>query len=433
MPFKLDRPYGSLLTYSLLTTWLLCSPAPAAWAAGYGVYDTRTLALGGAGVALGDYNTGHFYNPALSAFHDGHEDRTRDGLHSFQLLLASLSKGARTAAEALDDDLEGQLSGAVDSLNETPTPETARLGIEAARELERAMLDLRGENVDVEAQLGYSISLPADREGGAFFIGSRLIGEGRADIEAADLDLLQDYVEALEFIESGGTQGEPHPELYNDEGRLIDPSEQTLSTAEGAAALVSEIGVNAAKEFHLWRQPLSLGLSPKAVYLRVFDESWETVDGEFDSTGEDETEVYFNLDLGLATTFAEVFRVGLAFKDLRRKTLMTAQGREITLEPRSRLGLAYLGEKWRVGLDADLAKTARLHRDASRQDLSLGLEYQVVQGLQLRAGYSHDLEGSVDDKITAGLGWRLGRFALELAYSTGSDSQGAGLHLGWAH
>jgi len=406
---------------------------PFAWGSAYGIYDTRTLSLGGTAVALGDFNTGHFYNPALTAFHDGHEDRTQDGLHSFQLLISNLSKGARTAAEAVDDDLEGELSNAIDNLNDVPTPEAARAGINAARNLENAMRDLRGENVDVAAQTGYSISLPADREGGVFFIGTRLIGEGVADIRDDDLDLVQDYVEALEFIESSGSQGQAHPELFNDEDRLIDPSAHIQSSAAGTAVLITEIGVSAAKEFHLWHQPLSFGISPKAVYLRVFDENWEVVGGEFDSNGEDVTDLYFNLDLGVATTFAEVFRVGLAFKDLRRKTLVTAEGREITLEPRSRLGLAYVGERWSIGLDADLAKTARLQRDASRQDISMGVEYQVLRGVKLRAGYNHDLEGSVDDKISAGLGWRLGRLALDLAYSGGSDSEGFGLHLGWAH
>jgi hypothetical protein len=426
-PLNLCRLYSRLLGLCLVGT------VPLAWSGGYGVYDTRTLALGGTGVAMGDFNTGHFYNPALTAFHNGHEDRTQDGLHSFQLLVTSLSDGARTATEAIDDDLEGQLTQAIDQLNAAPTPQTARAGIDAANNLEHAMRDLRGEKIDTEAQLGYSISLPADREGGAFFIGTRLIGEGQADIQNEDLDLLQDYVEALEFIESNGNLGEPHPELYDAEGRLIDPSAQSLSTADGTAALVSEFGLSAAKEFHLWRQPLSLGLSPKAVYLRVFDENWSAAEDEFDSSGDDVTDLYFNLDLGVATTFAEVFRVGLALKDLRRMTLVTALGREVTLEPRTRLGLAYLGEHWRVGMDADLSKTARLRRDASRQDLSFGLEYQTLKGLQLRAGYSHDLEGSVDDKISAGLGWRLGRFALDLAYSSGSDSEGVGLHLGWAH
>jgi hypothetical protein len=404
-----------------------------AWGSGYGIYDTRTLALGGTGVALGDINAGHFYNPALTAFHDGHEDRTRDGLHSLQLLLADLSSGARTAAEAIDEDLEGRLSNAIDALNDVPTAEAARAGISAARDLERAMRELRGENIQLDAHMGYSLSIPADREGGAFFLGSRLLAEGTSNVSDADFELLDDYVEALEFIESGGSVGQRHDELYDGNGRLIDPSERIESSATGAAALVTEIGVSAAWEVSIFGQPVSLGAAPKAVYLRVFNESWQVVNGEFESNGEQESDLYLNLDLGAVVTFAEKFRVGLAVKDLRRKTLYTPDGAAVFLEPRSRLGLAYVGDRWSLGLDADLAKSTGLRRVTPRQDVSLGVEYRVLDGFHLRAGYRHDLEGISGDQISTGLGWRLGRFALDLAYGSGSDTEGAGLHLGWRH
>lgn len=416
----------------MVPVWALIVGSSPAWGGGYGVYDTRTLSLGGTGVALGDINSGHFYNPALTAFHDGHEDRTRDGLHSFQVVVANLSEGADTAIDALDDDLEDRLSAAIDTLNNVPTPETARLGIAAARDLESVMRDLKDEIVDGEASVNYSISLPADREGGAFFIGTRLVAEGISDIREADLELLQDYVEALQFIESGGTLGQDHLELRDGEGRFIDPSSQISSSATGTAALISEIGVSMAKEFTLWRQPVSFGAAPKAVYLRVFDDRWQTVNDEFDSSGEEESELYFNLDLGVAATVAEAFRVGLAVKDLRRQTLVTPEGHSVTLESRSRLGLAYLSEVWRVGFDLDLAKTANLRGDGARQDMALGVEYSLLDQLQLRAGYRHDLEDSVADQFTFGCGWRPGRLALDLAYS-GGDNRGLGLHLGWAH
>ena len=194
---------------------LLISLSKLASADTYGVFDARSLALGSTGVALG-----HFYNPALTAFHQGHEDRTRDGSHSFHTVLAALSDGARTAADAIADDLEKRLSTAIDNLNNAPTPETARAGISAARDLENTMRDLDGQNINADGYLGYSISVPGDREGGAFFVGSRLIGRGISAINSADFELLQDYVEALEFVESGGTRGEEHPKLYNDDQLL---------------------------------------------------------------------------------------------------------------------------------------------------------------------------------------------------------------------
>lgn len=406
----------------------LSSPA---YTDGYGIFDSRGLALGGAGVAIGNADSGHFYNPALTAFHQGHEDRTRDGSHSLHVILAAVSDGAQTAADAITDDLEARLSNAIDDLNDVPTPATARAGIQAAQDLEKAMRHLDGKNINADGYLGYSISVPGDMEGGAFFVGSRLIGRGIANIESADFQLMQDYVEALEFIESGGTRGQEHPELRDAQGRFTDPSKNIQSSARGTGLLVSELGISAAKQYAIWGHSVAFGAAPKAVYLRIFDESWQVVDGEFTSLGENRTEVYFNLDLGAAVTLAEHWRVALAIKDVRSKTVWTETGDRIQLQPRPRLGLAYVSDALDVGLDVDLDQTPDPQDLTSRQDISLGIEYRLST-LALRLGYRHDLESSVGDQVSAGLGWRIHSLLLDVAYIQGDAGEGAGLRLGWA-
>lgn len=406
----------------------LSSPA---YTDGYGIFDSRGLALGGAGVAIGNADSGHFYNPALTAFHQGHEDRTRDGSHSLHVVLAAVSDGAQTAADAITDDLEARLSNAIDDLNDVPTPATARAGIQAAQDLEKAMRHLDGKNINADGYLGYSISVPGDMEGGAFFVGSRLIGRGIANIESADFQLMQDYVEALEFIESGGTRGQEHPKLRDAQGRFTDPSKNIQSSASGTGLLVSELGISAAKQYAIWGHSVAFGAAPKAVYLRIFDESWQVVDGEFTSLGENRTEVYFNLDLGAAVTLAEHWRVALAIKDVRSKTVWTETGDRIQLQPRPRLGLAYVSDALDVGLDVDLDQTPDPQDLTSRQDISLGIEYRLST-LALRLGYRHDLESSVGDQVSAGLGWRIHSLLLDVAYIQGDAGEGAGLRLGWA-
>lgn len=420
--------------FSRLIITLLAAHMASAAADSYGVFDARTLALGGTGVALGNIDTGHFYNPALTAFHTGHEDRTRDGSHSVHLVVAALSDGARIAADTIDDDLEGRLSDAIDAINAAPdSPAAARAGISAAQELERAMRDLDGENISADGYLGYSVSLPGDSEGGAFFAGTRMIGRGLSQIATADFDLLEDYVEALEFVESGGTRGEPHPGLRDGTGNFLDPSLCIQSSASGVGLLLSEIGVSAAKQYTLRGQDVALGIAPKVVHLRVFNESWRVVNGEFESAGEDFTEFYFNLDLGAAVTLADHWRVGLALKDLRSKTVFTELGEPIELQHRARLGLAYIGEQLDIGLDADLDKTADPRGIAQRQDVSLGMEYRLPIRLALRLGYRHDLESSVGDQLSAGVGWYTNSVLLDLSYIQGDGGKGGALRLGWAY
>ena len=59
------------------------------------------------------------------------------------------------------------------------------------------------------------------------------------------------------------------------------------------------------------------------------------------------------------------------------------------------------------------------------------MEYRLST-LALRLGYRHDLEGSVGDQFSAGLGWRVHRLLMDITYVQGDDGEGGGLRLGWA-
>lgn len=394
-------------------------------ASSYGVFDARALSMAGTAVAVGDVNQAHHYNPSLIAFHEGHEDRTQDGRHSLALVANRISDGAQAAAEAIADDLEGDLSRAIDQLNDVPTTQAAQVGIEAARGLEQAMHDLNDKVIEADGYVGYSITLPADGEGGAFFVGSRILGIGSSSISESDFDLLDDYLEALQYIATEGAEGAPHPELFNEQNRLYNPSSRIESSASGIGIVQTELGVSGAKQWQLWGVPVALGMAPKLVHLQSYGESWRTVEGEFDSNSFDARSFYLNMDVGATVVFAERYRVALAVKDLRSKSFTVAPDRRVRLQPRTRLGLAYDHPKLRLGLDLDLSKHANPQTQVDQQKISVGAEYQPLQMLKLRLGYQHDLEQQSDDRSTVGLGFKLGRVSSELAYSHGESGNGA--------
>lgn len=400
-------------------------------ASNYGIYEARALSMGGTAVGIGDINQAHHYNPSLIALHEGHEDRTQDGRHSVAFVASRVSDGARTAAEAITDDLEGRLSRAINQLNDVPTTEAANAGIRAAHDLEQAMHDLDGKEIDADAYIGYAITLPADGEGGAFFVGTRLIGAGASSIEASDYELLEDYVEALQYIATEGAEGEAHPELFNEENRLYDPSSRIVSSASGTGIALTEIGISGAKQWLLWGLPVAVGAAPKLVQLRSYSESWRVVEGSFDATSAEERALYFNIDLGVTAVLKERYRVALAVKDLRERSFIAAAGRRVELQPRTRLGLAYVHPKVSVGLDADLNKNKNLHTLTQQQIISVGVEYVPLHQLKLRLGYQYDLEEWGDNRIGAGVGWQLGRVAMELAYSDGETGSGAALQFSY--
>lgn len=422
MPIARRNANVSLLLSSLCL-------AASTHAASYGVYDARALGMAGTAVGVGDVNQAHHYNPSLIAFHKGHEDRTQDGRHTVAIVAGNVSAGAQSAAEALTDDLEGRLSRAIDRLNDVPTQDAAVIGLDAAQDLERAMRRLKEEDVNADGYVGYSVTLPADGEGGAFFIGSRLIGAGASTIEESDFELLDDYKEALQYIATEGAEGEAHPELFNEQNRLYNPSNRILSSASGTGIVQMELGVSAAKQWALWDVPVAVGIAPKLVQLHSYGESWRIVEGDFDSHSVKTSATYFNMDMGVTAELAQHYRVALAVKDLRERTFYGAGGRRVQLQPRARLGFAYAHTTVRVGLDMDLHKNDNLHTLAQQQLVSLGVEYEPVQQLKLRLGYQHDLEGLNHDRIAAGISWKVARFATELAYIDGISGSGAALQL----
>lgn len=405
--------------------------APAVQASAYSVADARAQALAGTAIALGNPQQGFLYNPALLAMHDRDEDESQDGRYSGVLLLGAYSDGAETAVQAIDDDLEGQLSEAIAQLNQATTAESARAALATVVELGEAMRALQTQDIFTNLFTGFSVSEPGMAEGGAFFAGAYLIGAGRANIDPDDLDTLDDYVEALTFIESGGTQGQQHPELLDGNGNFIDPGNDVLSSADAAALIITEVGMAAAKKLDLWGQDIALGLAPKMVYVRGYNEQWGVDDGDFENDSDREYSLHFNADLGLLWSIKNHWRVGLSVRDSIAKSWDTSLGQSFKLRPRPQLGLAYWGETVRAGLDFDLDKRTLLQRGVSARELNAGLEVRVWRQLELRVGYSNDLEDTLGESYTGGLGLRLGRFGCELSYVNGEFSEGAALQFSY--
>lgn len=399
----------------------------------FGVYDARTQALGGTAVALAGPDQGHFYNPALTAMHSGDEDDTQDGRYSFTVLTDGISDGAQTAVDAITDDLEGQLSTAINNLNADSDVNTARAAITAARELDRSMRELEQQDINANVYVGFSITEPGDKEGGAFFLSSRLLAAGNSNIEQADLDLLEDYLEALSFIESFGTEGRQHPELLDGNGQFINPSDDIQSSADATALLITEMGVSGAKQFELWGQDLAFGVAPKIVQLRSYDERWGIKAGEFNNASDEETRLFANLDLGILWSFRDRYRVGLSVKDVLNQEWQTELGQTFNVSAKSRLGLAYWGKYVRFGVDADLNKSNYINSDLPVQEVSVGLEWQLFSSLALRAGYHQDLEETLGASTSGGIALKLRGMAMELSVVSGDEEVGAALQFSYYH
>jgi hypothetical protein len=422
------------------------------FAISYGIYDARALAMGGSAAAIGTHAQAAFYNPALLAFHDEEEEAGRDGRVYLPSLVVQISEATETALEAMDDNLDTQLSNAVDTFNAAPSLEGAAQIAASAQELSDALDDIANQDLNLEGFIGINISEPSKREGGQFYFGTRLIGGGLANVTETDSALLDDYIDAMNQIAAGvdpATVATQYPQLINANGQLIDPTGTLTSNADVSALAISEWGMALAKQFE-WRDyRIAVGITPKLMRVDAFrdtadfndrlDSVEDGVDGLSDTQS---THITLNADFGVAAIIKEHYRVSLTLKDAFEKSFTTTQEPDpvtgepapdlsVTLSSRSRLGLGYVNEKFSVGLDYDLGEAKPMANEAGTQELSLGAEYLLLDSLALRAGFRNDLTGLRDNLISGGIGYQWKRFVVDVAYVQGGDYRGGGLQLGW--
>lgn len=440
------------LTRTALITALMA--AQPALAIDYGVFDARALAMGGTTLAVGNTSQAQYYNPALLAFHSGDEDKTRDGRTYFPTLVVQATDTIDAAIDAVDEELDTKLSNAINAYNSVQSSANAASISASSNDLREVLDKIANKDVVMNSFFGLSVSEPSEREGGAFYIGARVIGVGTSSVTETDLTLLDDYIAAADALAAGATPqavAAQYPQLVNTNGSLRDLTPTLDSSADVSALAISEWGMAAAKEFSFWGQAVSFGITPKLMRVDAFRDQASFNNVSSDSVGaqldefEDtkSTHITFNADFGIAAIIAKHYRVGIAIKDTFAKDFKTPQGLDpitglarpdlvVKLHPRSRMGVGYVTNNLSLGLDYDLQESTPMANEAPSQDLSLGAEYRLFDTLALRLGYRQDQTGLRGNASSAGIGYRWRRFVMDIAYSESADMKAGGLQLGWA-
>lgn len=396
----------------------------------FGIYDARTLAMGGASVASATNDNAQFYNAALLAFNDEIEERTRDSRFLLPLIVPQLSRSTFDAEEIVNDDLGRDLSRVVDAFNAAPDAMSAQAVVDASTTLDRAVSDIAGEDLFGDVYVGLAISEPGKYQGAGFFLGVRLIAGGTTDVSDADLATLDAYQEGLLFIASGGTQGAARPELFDAGGALIDPIDDIDSSAQATGVAITEIGLAMSQQIQLFGKEVAAGISFKMMEIDTFEDVERLVDDRIDIDRNEESEVNVNMDLGLAKDFGERWRVGLAIKDVIPYSYETSLGTTVRLRPRPRIGAAYRTGSLQFALDADLIGNEPLGSEPETQEAAFGAEWAVGEAFKLRAGFRADLRGSRDSVASVGAGTVWKRLAVDVAYAEGGDMRAAALQFG---
>lgn len=427
---------GHILYSWIVRCGVVCGlvlPSMDTMAISFGIYESRAAGMGGVGVAAGNFENAIFYNPALLSFHDKREDESRDGRFFIPVVSGQYYEDIIKTFEDVEElKIEDRLDDAVAAFNLDQLAGANGVGT-AVSDLETVLDQIGNEDVIVDAFLGLYVSEPAKREGGSFYIGTRVVGGARADVTEADRGILADYRTLMNAIEAGAESGPELEYLRNADGDLINPTDSITSRYDIGGIVITEVGVALSKEFNVYGMDIAFGITPKGKRVQAYRVAQGVANTDLDVDDDTKTEYSANADFGVAIELQDRFRIGLAVKDVISESFTSTEGSpDVQLKPRSRLGLAYVTQRFMVGLDLDILENAPVAGESPSQDWGLGFEYNPIGTLDLRLGYKQDMLGERDDVVTAGFGWSLGFFAMEAAYMESREMVGGALQFGVA-
>ncbi|WP_315308874.1 conjugal transfer protein TraF [Pantoea vagans] len=405
----------SALKYSAAATALFLSSS--AMAAGTW-YDARNDAMGGTGVASSVYGSAVLANPALMT-----RAKSDDNV---SIIIPSAGIQVTDKDKLIDkvDDITDTVDRYRTVLGNLTPADFFRANSElraASGDVANKLTDLRGNKADGSAGAAIAVTIPNETLPFAFITKAYGTAHVRANVVQSDINYLRS-------IENGAF---PRP---GDQNNL-------RSSANGLAALTFDYGVAVAHEFTIAGQPVSVGVTPKVQKTSLYNYTASIYNydkNDINNSQYRSTDTGFNVDAGLATTFAENWTLGVTGQNLVSRDLQTKEvnGFRDTyqIRPLVTTGLSWDKGPFTVTGDVDLTETKRFKTQDNSQYAAVGAEYRVLDWLQLRAGYRADMRSNDENVATAGFGLSPFNKAvhLDLAGSVGANNTwGAMMQLGF--
>ncbi len=140
--------------------------SPVLAGATYGIYDARTMAMGGASVASANNGNAQFYNSALLAFNEEIEERTQDGRLLIPVIVPRISESAVDLENISSDDLPNSVTRAIGEFNTMPGTLEAQAIVDATASLDASLADLENEDLLADVYFGLGLSEPGKKPSG---------------------------------------------------------------------------------------------------------------------------------------------------------------------------------------------------------------------------------------------------------------------------
>lgn len=357
---------------------------PAAKAVPFGMFDARSMAMGGVGVATGARYAA-FNNPALLT--------TADEIHEWFLVVPTVGQQIGDPDQVEDELAAFQQAATVLDVPSTNTP--------GNRSIAQAHLDaLDGSLYQRSGNAAAMLAIPSRILSGAAFFNVYEASTALPVIRVDDLTV-PTYASTL--------------------------AQRGLRVAENGVAAAMPMEAETG-----WMRNLAVGFAAKFLLVETYgyEESLKIADVDVNRTGR-KTGSQFAVDLGILKEIG-VWKLGLVAKNIVPGSYeYGSSGDKFKIEPQVRAGFAYKSRYSVVELDIDLTENKPVGFALPSQIAAIGWEWQTWRWLALRAGYQQNLTG--DEATYGSLGFGVifnDAVYLDIAGITGSEGDGLSAQLG---
>lgn len=436
---------------------------------GYGVaqaapftsFDPRSMAMGGAGVAVGNAGTAPLFNPALlSAGREGERfameipivgarfydpDDFIDTLDAFQ-----------------DSTVVDDLDFAINTFNNNGNTANLSNVTNAARDLDGELIKLGGK--PLQGDLGAAVVMAGTGKNLAWAVTGGVTATFGGIINYRDSGTINTFTGELDNLAACIDSGNPGDASCNEDNfgeyvilDQINPSNSEIqfnagdssggsdlqSSVDVRGLILQEFGISFAREVELSGHRFAVGVTPKYVKATMIDYT-ANVDSsdedDFDGDNYSKEYSHFNLDVGVAKDYANGWRTGLVIRNLISQTydgyntvngVEVATGNSIKTSPQVRLGVSHQQELYTVAADLDLTENDPVGYEGESRYLALGAELNAWDWAQLRVGYRANLSDSERNVMSAGIGLSPFGVHLDLAVARNSSETGGSLQFGF--
>ncbi|HUX91607.1 MAG TPA: conjugal transfer protein TraF [Gallionellaceae bacterium] len=431
----------SFKPHKLAATAALLMSSSVALAIPFGSFDSRSMAMGGAGVAVGGADAAPLFNPALLSVAQDKDD--------FALILPTIGVRIADPDKLLDsidqfqkNDYIGQLNTAITNLNAAATPAAATIAAQqvstAITNVSNQLTTLSNKPIAVDGGVATVVGLPSKKFGVAFYANAAVATGG-----------LFKYNDATQLgTLANNSQLCATDPTVNANACTAVKNFQTTSLTSGInfkGVALGEFGFSLSREFNIAEHGVAFGITPKIVKAQLFDAQLKVnSSNQSNVTGADYLAEYsfVNFDLGVAKNYSNGWRTGFVVKNVIPQTLdfkkaptpgatPVATGEQLSLKPQARIGVSHANSWSTVALDVDMTRNDPAGFENSTQYVALGGELNAWDWAQLRAGYRVDMVNSERNVTSVGLGFSpFGVVHADLAVAGNATEIGASFQLG---